>query len=156
MQEQQKSLIEDFVLVTGELSRIASTDNIDSALRLSSFLGCRGGITYLAKHYNLKTLFCAETSEKPSYYLTRRQLHQLDRTGVVKDAWNHVSFYKSDIRVEHIHSFDETKGYLESLRGGAARRVAVFTHEWAMLDDWEKVSNNFENVIAYCLGIVNK
>lgn len=134
-------MLKDYRQVTKELCRITSEKNLAQYLRLSSFKGNREGIRLLHKD-GIKGFLCAETMERESYYLDAEARTKLYSDGKYYDKKLGVKFLPTWLRMEKEESIEEKRDYLIKKK----YPITVFTHEWAIMDDEQKIWSNFEQV----------
>ncbi len=134
-------MLKDYMQITKELCRITSEKNLAQYLRLSSFKGSREGIGRLKKE-GIKGFLCAETMERESYYLDEASKQKLYSDGKYNDRKLGVKFLPTWLRMEKEESIEEKLDYLIVKKFP----IVVFTHEWAIMDDEQKIWSNFEKV----------
>lgn len=134
-------MLKDYMQITKELCRITSEKNLAQYLRLSSFKGSREGIGRLKKE-GIKGFLCAETMERESYYLDEASKQKLYSDGKYNDRKLGVEFLPTWLRMEKEESIEEKLDYLIVKKFP----IVVFTHEWAIMDDEQKIWSNFEKV----------
>ena len=134
-------MLKDYMQITKELCRITSEKNLAQYLRLSSFKGSREGIGRLKKE-GIKGFLCAETMERESYYLDEASKQKLYSDGKYNDRKLGVKFLPTWLRMEKEESIEEKLDYLIVKKFP----IVVFTHEWAIMGDEQKIWSNFEKV----------
>lgn len=142
-------LLEDYKLVTKELCRITSEKNLPQLLRLSSFRGSKEEIRLLHAE-GIKGLLCAETMERESYYLDADARRKLYSKGEFYDRKLGVKFLLTWLRMENEEPIEENLGYLIRNR----YPIVVFTHEWAIMEDEQKVWSNLDRVFE-CVNTID-
>ena len=144
-------MLKDYMQITKELCRITSEKNLAQYLRLSSFKGSREGIGRLKKE-GIKGFLCAETMERESYYLDEASKQKLYSDGKYNDRKLGVKFLPTWLRMEKEESIEEKLDYLIVKKFP----IVVFTHEWAIMDDEQKIWSIFVKVFERVNRIVRK
>ncbi len=143
--DMQSQLIADYDLVTHQLQRIAAKENISDMLRLSFFSGNKKGMRALRRKYGVKVFFCADKSNKRSYYLSERQCKKLEEKGCLHDWIRDIWFYKTTVRIEE----EKDIGTRLYELGNRNMPVIVFCHEWAFLEKPNLCKKKFEECFEY-------
>lgn len=137
----ERELIKDYELVTQELERITSKENISDTLRLSSFSGNKKGMKILHCKHGIKAFLCADKYDRVSYYLNKRQSKKLEKKGCLHDWMSGILFYKTTVRIE---TERDIKLKLRELKD-SKMPIIVFCHEWAFLENPDICKERFED-----------
>lgn len=110
--------------------RIAgSTESISQTVRLDCFNGsfeeCLASSSYIGIDCGIKTLLCADSETRPSYFLTEEQEQELNETEFIYTE--EFDFIKTDFR------FDDWTNYKNLFgQNKDEAELVVFTHEWIL------------------------
>lgn len=111
-----------------QIGRIAGGyESVSSTVRLDCFNGsfeeCLASSSYIGIDCGIKTLLCADSERRPSYFLTEEQELKLNESGRVYTE--EFSFLKTDFR------FDDWSNYRKLYELNKHEdELIVFTHEW--------------------------